>query len=197
MSSDKRSVSTDALETLGTIIGESAGRDAIHLAVEPVIAAHSLRPGDDVGFVEGGVGECDNPVGIVDPFLKAKVKKGERFWLVVYPRQITSLRHVWTHPAFGEPGIPMPDNRKAASEAWLRNFCETEDCPGYETVMEAVTNDKEEGGDGNFGWWKEDDYIGFRGIDAHASIPPEFWEHVENVIGRKLSKHQSSFTCSC
>lgn len=35
---DKRSVSTDALETLGTIIDDRAGRDAIHLAVEPVHA---------------------------------------------------------------------------------------------------------------------------------------------------------------
>ena len=30
--SDTRKVSTDALETLGTIIDETAGRDAIHMA---------------------------------------------------------------------------------------------------------------------------------------------------------------------
>lgn len=35
--SDKRKVTTDALETLGNII-ESRGRDAIHLAAEPVVA---------------------------------------------------------------------------------------------------------------------------------------------------------------
>jgi hypothetical protein len=118
---DKRTVSTDALETLGTIIDETAGRDAIHLAVEPVVAAHMLRPGDDVGFVEGGVGYCENPVGIVDPFLKERwVQKGQRFWLVVYPRQITSLRHVWTHPAF-EEHKNAPTQSKAESEAWLRH----------------------------------------------------------------------------
>ncbi len=34
--SDKRSVATDALATLGTIIDETAKRDAIHLAVIPM-----------------------------------------------------------------------------------------------------------------------------------------------------------------
>src|SRR5580698_4671880 len=99
---EKRSVSTDALETLGTIIDERAGRDAIHLAVEPVVAGETLIAGADVGFLEDGTvgGSAKTLLGIVDPFLKSPVLSGERFWLVVYPRQITSLRHVWTHPAF-------------------------------------------------------------------------------------------------
>ena len=50
MSADKRSVSTDALETLGTIIDESAGRDAIHLAVEPCISDEILYPGQQIGI---------------------------------------------------------------------------------------------------------------------------------------------------
>ena len=43
MSADKRSVTTDALEPLGTIIGEGEKRDAIHLAVEPMTADERLR----------------------------------------------------------------------------------------------------------------------------------------------------------
>ena len=35
-------VATDALATLGTIIDETAGRDAIHLAVEPAVAVEKL-----------------------------------------------------------------------------------------------------------------------------------------------------------
>lgn len=98
MSADKRTVHTDALATLGTIIGPEEKRDAIHLGVVPVIAAEDLLPGQHVGFVEGGVGRAVKTVGIVDPFIEGAIHKGERFWLVVYPRKITSLRHVWTHP---------------------------------------------------------------------------------------------------
>lgn len=93
---DKRKASTDALETLGMIIDETQKRDAIHLAVEPVIAKERLLPGQNVGVN----GITENPMGIVDPFLKNPVEIGQRFWLVVYPRQINSLRYVWTHPAF-------------------------------------------------------------------------------------------------
>lgn len=109
--SDKRSVSTDALETLGTIIGEGEKRDAIHLAVEPIAAGVKLHAGQDVGIFNGKAYPAGTVksaqfklVGIVDPFLKQPVFPDEKFWLVVYPRQITSLRHVWTHPDF--PEIP-------------------------------------------------------------------------------------------
>ena len=78
---DKRSVSTDALETLGTIIQPGQGRDAIHLAVEPVQAAIDLYPGQHVGLIDGKAGVVKKPLGIVDPFLNNKVLKGSWFWL--------------------------------------------------------------------------------------------------------------------
>lgn len=116
MTADKRAVHTDALETLGTIIGENEKRDAIHLAVEPVIAAEDLLPGQDVGRVNGGFGRCVTPLGIVDPFIKGVVRKGQRFWLVVYPRQISSLRHVWTHPAFDAvEDLPAIEKKKTTA----------------------------------------------------------------------------------
>ncbi|EEE06880.1 MULTISPECIES: hypothetical protein [Burkholderia cepacia complex] len=71
---DKRSVHTDALETLGTIIGPSEKRDAIHLAVEPVIAAEYLYPGSHVALTpDGKAYRSPNGVGIVDPFLTRDV----------------------------------------------------------------------------------------------------------------------------
>lgn len=104
-SADKRSVSTDALETLGMFHYKPEARDAIHLAVEPVEAGMILEPGQQIGIGEDGLAydkEGVKRLGIVDPFLPATVQKGSRFWLVVYPRQISSLRHVWEHPDFPE-----------------------------------------------------------------------------------------------
>jgi hypothetical protein len=192
MSADNRSTHTDALASLGTIINEGEKRDAIHLAVEPVIAGQRLAPGMHVGLKDGrAFGEGVKGVGIVDPFLTTPVRKGERFWLVVYPRQITSLRHVWEHPDFpasGETGdISVSQPSKEASEKWLRDFIATADCPDYETVIAAAVNND------------DSDYLYFSGMDAHGPIPPEFWTHVEVVTGRTIYAAQRAeyFSCAC
>lgn len=105
---DKRSVATDALETLGTIITEKEKRDAIHLAVYPAIAGGCFSPSDRVhlgpdGKAYAAGGRSGNEAtGIVDPFLERNVFPGDRFWLVLLPRTVKSLRHVWEHPAFPE-----------------------------------------------------------------------------------------------
>ncbi len=86
---------------VGKLIEADACRDAIHVAVAPVEAGDDLMPGDHVGLYEGKACRRDGlAVGVVDPFLKAPVKAGERFWLFVYPNAITHLRHAWTHPSF-------------------------------------------------------------------------------------------------
>lgn len=189
MSNEKRKVSTDALETLGTLIDENAKRDAIHLAVEPVIAGETLLSGQRIGIVNGvATKKTDTILGIVDPFLADGVAlKGERFWLIVLPRTITSLRHVWSHPAFAEvkAEVKPPHDAKMESEKWLRNFCATSDCPSYERVIaEAVDADGE-------------DSLFFEGHDAHGDIPNEFWEHIEMVTGKKISNPPAYFSCSC
>lgn len=186
MSEGKRKVSTDALETLGTII-EAGGRDAIHLAVEPAIAAEDLYPGQHVGL--GRDGATTNGVkklGIVDPFILGMIPKGKMFWLVVYPRQITSLRHVWEHPDFQDKKEQPAMASKGISEAWLRNFCKTHDCPRYESVIAAYLN-----GDAN------DEYFHFYGEDAHDPIPHEFWDHIETVTGIKPISRPEYFSCTC
>ena len=57
MSADKRTVSTDALETLGTIHTRDEKRDAIHLAVIPAMAGSFLPPGTHVALSEGGIAD--------------------------------------------------------------------------------------------------------------------------------------------
>lgn len=89
---------------LGQLITDFQQKDAVHFAIAPVTAYEDLLPGEDIGFTTSSqeiVGKTANKkLGIVDPFLRVKVKKGERFWMYLYPNTITSLRHDWEHPSF-------------------------------------------------------------------------------------------------
>lgn len=89
---------------LGQIPDESAKRDAVHIAVAPVTALHYLDPGERVRLTKDGKAESSprsqEAIGIVDPYLHGPVLEGQRFWLFLFPNSVTSLRHVWTHPAF-------------------------------------------------------------------------------------------------
>jgi len=224
--SDKRTMATDALETLGNLIDDTQRRDAIHLAVEPVVAGEDMDPGDHVTVREGTAWRADKPrnwsnppLGIVDPFLDRGPRKGQRFWFVMYPRQVRSLRHVWAHPAFpdeagtsrGAPDAGQDEDekndgvlpaalRRDASEKWLREFCSGADCPSYEYVMELIDKGELPSLEieyyANGGEYTEH-HLHFEGRNAHGEIPPEFWDHAEIVLGRKLAQRPAHFTCNC
>ena len=191
----RHSVHTDALDTLGSIIGPDEGRDAIHLAVEPVEAGQTLLPGNHVRFNEMGeaiAADLGKGVGIVDPFLTGVVGKGERFWLVVYPRQITSLRHVWEHPDF-----PASDGMgpKAKSERWLRDYCLNGgagkyDTPSFDVLVRSAQSYFEDG--------SHEEYLHVGGEDASGTVDPLMWEHMKNYLGIKdNAKGPEYFSCAC
>lgn len=76
---------------LGALITDPhAGRDAVHVAIIPLIATRRMMPGEHLKS------------GVVDPFLTAPVEPGQRYYLCLYPNTVTSLRHVWTAPTFAE-----------------------------------------------------------------------------------------------
>lgn len=193
----------DAVATMGAILPDDAGgRDAVHVAVISAIAGHSLLPSDDVGFVEiNGQGEhtavanVTPLLGIVDPFIKGRVKMGQRFWLYLYPRTITGLSHRWTHPAFPDDtgmvyGTP---SAKLEAEQWIKDFVKRSDCPSYEEVMGAAARVADGGAPSDF----DDDYLHFDDRDAHGEIPAEFWQKAEIVLGRPIGKRPTYFSCSC
>lgn len=184
MSADKRSVSTDALETLGTIIDEKAGRDAIHIAVEPVVASQRLYPGQDIGLREDGQAIAlpeghPKALGIVDPFLKSTVQMGERFWMLIYPRQITSLRHVWSHPELPEP---VDIAARGRSETWLRKFL-ADGSPSFEEVLSLARSGQ--------------DVTHFGHDIEYKEVPSEFYDHLEVLTGRKFTERPDWFSCAC
>ena len=198
MSADNRSVATDALATLGTIIDDKQARDAIHLAVEPVIAAHNMEPGAHVGLMPDGRASelVEKHVGIVDPFLMDDVCAGDRFWLVVYPRQITSLRHVWEHPDFPSSGeTDAVDAKPSATEsekwmrAWAMRHMGRDYYGDYDKPLSedrAYENAIDAGRENHVGPYE----------DARDHIDNEWWHHWEAITGEKGDR-ESYFSCAC
>jgi len=187
---DSRNVHTDALATLGTIIDDTQKRDAIHLAVIPMQAKQQLRPGAHLD-VDGDI--TTNGVGIVDPFLREPVKPGQWFWLVIYPRVITSLRHVWSHPAFGEEAGSAPvQPTRTASEQWMMIWARKHMSGDYYGDKGRLSDESayaaalEAGRDLHLGPYE----------NARDHIDNEWWAHWEAITG-EVGQRGEYFSCSC
>lgn len=227
MMSAKHTPSTDALETLGNVISPLEKRDAIHLAVDPAFSKNYLNPGDHVRIIAPGeVVRCGvgQGHGIVDPFLRRSVDPGEYFWLVVYPREITSLRHVWSHPAFTdepqrEPHVAYPMPNLAASDPVPKPFKVPTPEPDAASLMaqlasatmmtsmvapvvsDADRRAREESRAWiyNFAMGLGLDYL-VKGGDLEGEyVPDEFWDHYQVVKEEKVDENDrgSFFSCSC
>lgn len=175
---------------IGQLIEGEEHRDAIHIAVAPVIAAHTLIAGrhvalDDKGQATEHTGA--KPIGIIDPFLTRSVERGERCWLFLYPGTITTLRHEWTHPAF-EAAKTLPVAVVSDAETWLRNYASQVDAD-YDEMMVVVATHC----DGAKTTWP--DYLIDGGKWEGEQVPDEFWVHYAAVTGKAGSG--SFFSCSC
>jgi hypothetical protein len=187
------STNEDTLRSLGKLLSGGQGeRDAVHIAVAPVVAAMAMPPGAPVVLTEDGrateAEEDVTGIGVVDPFLADGPDEGDRFWLYLTPGSITSLRHDWTHPAF--PAVAPLRSALAeppeviASKAWLRERAEPEGL-SLSRVLEVA---------------ESGDSLTIYGSDCHLQTDDEFWRHVEIVTGRKFDKNHRSnvyFSCSC
>lgn len=174
---------------LGQIVTTPQEKDAIHIAVAPVVAGIALAPGYHVGLNQKGEADLLDPIGVVDPFLKRGVAKGETFWLYLYPGTIKSLRHEWEHPAF-KASEPV-DASKQASLAWMQKWANKhmgEDYYGEGRLTEeaALARAISAGEDNNVGPYE----------DARDHIDGTWWTHWEIITG-KTGERGSYFSCSC
>lgn len=179
----------DPIKNIGKILGQDAARDAIHIAIAPVVASQTLTPGCHVGLDDEGKANCfvANKIGIVDPYLTESVRGGQRFYLFLYPNTVTSLRHEWTHPAFGpsEPNKGMSD-----SELWLRNYAtkvNSYDAPdeAFQRLIDGLKTRE----------------LFFHGSDLHGRYDlddeEELRHHAERYLGTPIKWDAFSFSCSC
>lgn len=207
-------------DQLGKLITKETFRDAIHIAIAPVTAATKLHAGQHVGLLSGGgVGPCDNPIGIIDPFLTEPVYPEQQCYILLYPNTITGMRHQWEHPSFDVKENAAPENQaieaKLAisytevvthptleqSTRWLQSFADQLDIK-YTTLVEAAreyirTSDPDDG-------WGQC-YI-FQGIDTPDecyTYREEMWKHLKYVLeddGTKVPDSvmdSSIFSCAC
>lgn len=206
-STDSRTPHTDALETLGTIHAHAEKRDAIHLGVEPIEAGSVLKAGQHVCIIHGKAysAELGKPVGIVDPFLEGLVYPGQRFWLVVYPRKITSLRHVWEHPDFPD-SLDLPKATSAdpveAAKKWIEEYAASLSGE-YDEHFHTVTYDELMAYADSWinpasRWGGE--YLVKGGLLEGCHTSREFWKHYETITGKKPAGDNPApnfFSCSC
>ena len=178
-------------------------RDAIHIATAAVFATEDLNPGDHVGFVtkdNDKMGRSEiAPLGIVDPFLPKPVKKGERFWVFLYPGTIQSLRHNWSHPSFDVRQQLIRAIEETPAKRRMKTFAVSlgngEDWDGnkHEVVTFEELIDRATAYVNGGEYWSEGGR--FEGQDLY----PEFWDDFEELTGLKVPEgdRYSFFSCSC
>lgn len=184
---------------LGTILSGDERRDAIHIAVAPVLARERLKPGEPVGLAVGRTDVADRfqpPLGLVDPFLQTIVEPGQQFYLFLYPQTITSLRHEWVHPAFDRgDGVPPASSpalvpTKEESRTWMGEFRERWNFNEDDIKRVAAYPDA---------------YMTARDRDLHSKDElgedyELFWKHLENITGRRFDeewREGTGWSCVC
>ena len=164
---------------LGKLIVGRPYKDAIHVAVAPVIADVRLKPGQHVGLTKKNgnrIAPSDNPIGVVDPYLDCDVFPDQSCWIMLYPNTVMSLRHEWIHPAFG-----------GDSYRWLQdiaNECDLE----YSHIMDAG---REMINNGHYTLPSD------HAMDVLNDKNDEFWHHFEVVTGIKRTDKDTFFNCAC
>lgn len=198
----------DAVETMGKILPDEipvGTRDAVHVAVLAATAGETLWAMGDVSYENGIACTEGKHIGIVDPFLDGKVKRGQKFWLFLYPRTITGLKHVWEHPDVAgvqQEYFPTPV-KKARSEAdvtaardeaveYLHQWAGNHGVE-YTSMMRKIKECINDEGE-------LDDYINLgTGSSKEIDDPEEFWTNVGLVLNVDIKdKTQITyFSCSC
>ena len=171
--------------TLGVLPIGPLERDAIHVAVVPMIASEMLRPAQRIGVLGDGIaGPSGKITGIVDPYLTDVVPKGSAFWMCLLPGTVTGMRHHWSHPDFNGPAAPGVSESVAylMQEAANRGL-------SYDEFMGYVSEFVNTG-----------HYIVHGGrFEGQGIYEDEFWPHYEAVTGEKVEERDrgSVFSCSC
>lgn len=172
---------------IGKTPESTAKRDAVHVALAPIVAGENLAVNDRVHVRDGKAYRCTSqPTGIVDPFRDTPVVNGAMFWLFMYPNTIRSIRHDWQHPDVPDSAIAR--DPEGESMRYMEGYANSINrSVGY--VLERI---------------RERDSIIADGVDQHSweydGPVSEFWRHAEILIGESIPasyRDDFVFSCSC
>lgn len=179
-------------DVLGRLASLGAGRDAVHVAIIPVVCEEEVEPGQPLKIEDGKVVKSEHfgRVGIVDPFLDRPVDPLKSFYMLLNPGSITSLKHVWTHPAFGDEVEAIDDENMR----FFREIAAT--CSmNVQKLLDAASDYAESG---------EYTYMGNNEnyTDVTAREWEEFWRRWKVHTGKEavykdFYDRGSFFSCSC
>lgn len=191
---------------LNELPGTDAVRDAIHVAVIPLIAGEdlyesrvqlkigtknvALRVKDDYGGESIGVVNPWHPVA--DGDCGAVVRKGETFYCLLNPGTVTGMRHHFVHPAFDDESVVVDD-----SELWLRQFAQ-EWSFDFDELIKVGVNVQNATEDWQY-------WITACGVDLHSrgELGDDydlFWYHLERHTGKQVDiekRELLGWSCSC
>lgn len=101
---------------LGKNPKELGVKDAVHVAIVSVRAAHAMNPGTKCTINDNGeaCSAGNKGVGIADPFLKSIIKTGQNFNLLLNPDEVDNVQHIWDHNkfTFDAPAKPVELNNE-------------------------------------------------------------------------------------
>lgn len=107
---------------LGKHPEELGVKDAIHVAIVSVRAAQLLQPGQRCTMNEFNEAVAHpKGEGVVDPFLRHAVTRGENFQFLLDQTEVPNVRHMWDHPkiSFAAPTRPPVMNKTIEHAAQL------------------------------------------------------------------------------
>lgn len=180
---------------LGEIIKGKAERDAVHIAVVPLIAGKDLWKGNvvklsltDKETALDGEYNSGEAIGIVDPFLNDyQVPKGAKFWCYLFPNSVTGMRHHWQHPILDKPPVALSGD----SEKWLREFADRWNFDYDEMIAAGIGG----GSDWRYATARGYDLHGAQGLGEDHDL---FWQHLEAMTGMVFDQaHREGMDWSC
>jgi hypothetical protein len=180
---------------IGELVTTPQERDAIHVAICPVLAHEKFKPREHIGaYYDSNLEEyvasrstLHPKLGIVDPYLTVKIKEGDRFLMFLYPNTITSLKHNWTHP-------DLPDIANASRIEkdpngihlqWMEDFASRFRLTSFD-MMEAADR-----------YLLNNTFFNKGELFEGEWIPDEFWDHYEALKNTIVNNRGNFFTCSC